>query len=241
MSSTKEPRQPRENVLPTLQRAHYLPSLGALSPDVIARAFFSTTSADNMRNHFSDARMEMTRASSFQSVLQPPQKYEVSRVPGGMNRSLCTYNSEFIRQPLDACGPTNGLREVFKNQASQGSTAGPATPKPPLSSVTTTRTAYSAPKRSASGPVQIFKPKQDVHVNPEAKFMESRSVFHREFRNYNGSLSRSNRVKPPSEAKMAPPLCPDKHVAFSGSTQYTRDYVKHAVKGNVPRSSQLLA
>eukprot|EP00930_Biecheleria_cincta_P088585 TRINITY_DN77840_c0_g1_i1.p1 TRINITY_DN77840_c0_g1~~TRINITY_DN77840_c0_g1_i1.p1 ORF type:complete len:246 (+),score=26.61 TRINITY_DN77840_c0_g1_i1:41-739(+) len=232
MSSAKQ--RPREDAaFPLSQRPHYLPSMGALSPEVIARAFFSTTSGDSMRNHFSDSKMEMARTSSYHSVLQPRQ-YTVSQVPSGMTRSMCTYHSDFVRQPLDACGPTNGLREVFKSQASQGSSAGPNAPKPPLSSVTTARSSYAAPRRSASGPVQSFKPPHDIHVNPEAKFMVSRSCFHREFKNFGSRRNAS--VKPPSDSKMAPPLCPDREVAFSGSTQYSRDYVKHAVQEKVVRS-----
>ncbi|CAJ1363727.1 unnamed protein product [Effrenium voratum] len=206
-------------------RIRPLPSVSkALSPEVCARAFFTTTSGDTMRNHFADASAQMARSSSFSSILQPPSRYHPS--VGGMQRSMCTYNSTFQQKSLDAYGPTNELRELYKQQ-SRGS--GSNAPKPPLSSVTTTKSSYPAyVEEAAAGAVaEIQRPAQAVHVDPSAKFLERSSVLHRDFRRFDArQMQRCHPepAAPPHDAKMAPPLCPDRDSRFQGITQYRRDY-----------------
>ncbi|CAL1152574.1 unnamed protein product [Cladocopium goreaui] len=103
-----------------------LPSVhGVLSPEVCAKAFFSTTSGDTMRNHFAEnpINAQMARSSSFQSIREPPRRFQPSGVDSGMRRSMCTYHSTFTPCSLDAFGPTNELRELYKQQ-SRGAGAG---------------------------------------------------------------------------------------------------------------------
>ncbi|CAK9104476.1 unnamed protein product [Durusdinium trenchii] len=205
-----------------------LPSVhGVLSPEVCAKAFFSTTSGDSLRNHFADGPVnaQMARSSSFQSILQPPTRYQPG-VDSGMRRSMCTYHSTFTPCSLDAWGPTNELRELYKQQ-SRG--AGANAPKPPLSAVTTTKSSYPAYDAQASNAVlsKTQRPHEVVHVDPSAKFLESSSVLHRDFRRFDQKQMRRCHMKPaapPREAKLAPPLCPDKESRFQGVTQYQRDY-----------------
>ncbi|CAL1164994.1 unnamed protein product [Cladocopium goreaui] len=209
-----------------------LPSVhGVLSPEVCAKAFFSTTSGDTMRNHFAEnpINAQMARSSSFQSIREPPRRFQPSGVDSGMRRSMCTYHSTFTPCSLDAFGPTNELRELYKQQ-SRG--AGANTPKPPLSSVTTTKSSYPAydPASAASASSvlgQNQRPYEAVHVDPSAKFLETSSVLHRDFRKFDQKQMRRAHMKPaapPREAKLAPPLCPDKDSRFQGTTQYQRDY-----------------
>ena len=58
----------------------------------------------------------------------PHYGYQARPLPGyevdsGMRRSMCTYHSTFTPCSLDAFGPTNELRELYKQQ-SRGAGAG---------------------------------------------------------------------------------------------------------------------
>ncbi|CAK9085423.1 60S ribosomal protein L32-1 [Durusdinium trenchii] len=79
--------------------------------------------------------------------------------------------------------PTNELRELYKQQ-SRG--AGANAPKPPLSAVTTTKSSYPAYVRSLESleSPRGVRESSVVHVDPSAKFLESSSVLHRDFRRF---------------------------------------------------------
>ncbi|CAK9104566.1 unnamed protein product [Durusdinium trenchii] len=101
----------------------------------------------------------------------------------GAMENLCLEGFEVAIVVLMLHSPTNELRELYKQQ-SRG--AGANAPKPPLSAVTTTKSSYPAYDAQASNAVlsKTQRPHEVVHVDPSAKFLESSSVLHRDFRRF---------------------------------------------------------
>lgn len=160
----------------------------------------------------------------MKDVLQPRSSWQPSQAPG-VGRSMCTYNSEFIQRPLDALPATRELGQLFAVQSTQGQGHSHGSHSLPLSSDTTTRASYPAPA-AAHGAGQSFKPAQEVHIDPTARFMESRSVFQKDFKAYNAqlrSMGRAELAKPPAGSALPLGGC-GTGGTFEGRTSYARDY-----------------
>lgn len=141
-------------------------------------------------------------------------------------RTLCTYASEFIQQPLDGVTVNRELGELFHANAVRGSRGGTDGPKLPLSSDTTTRSSYIAPKPK-KGKEENFKPDHVVHVDPSSHFLETRSVFQRDFGAFNPEqrrMGRAESVKPNSGRTSLPAIGGGALSSFEGVSSYHRDF-----------------
>merc|ERR1712232_789694 len=66
---------------------------------------------------------------------------------------------------------------------------------------TEARSRYVAPLARTSSNFLNYKPAEEVHADPLAKFMESRSCFHRAFCAYDQDQMRLGRAEPAAPAK----------------------------------------
>merc|ERR550534_3631788 len=169
-------RLPRQSCLPSAQKG--------LTPEVAARLYFSTSSSASFKDptqqvcQYVDgaALAREARAASLKSVHGGFQPYQTRRAPGP-SRTMCTYTSDYIQQPLDALPMTKEMGDLFAKKSTHGNTV-TSTPLS-LSSVTTTRAVYVKHKKGGQG--EICRPEQTRHTDPEAKLLETKTNMNRDF------------------------------------------------------------
>mmetsp|Transcript_117883 Transcript_117883/g.263507 ORF Transcript_117883/g.263507 Transcript_117883/m.263507 type:complete len:250 (+) Transcript_117883:92-841(+) len=213
-----QPRRGNPPPKPSQSPASQVPrGLGSLSPELCARMYFSTSSKDSLRDHFSadPVRAAGARATSMKDLLSPPTRWEPSSVPG-MQRSMCTYGTEYVEKPLGAVAVNREMGQMFAANSNQGSQKKTGMP---LSSVTQVRSTY-LPTAAARDP--LFRPEVHLSVDQNARLLESKTVFQRDFQGYDSGMQKMGRgviVKPGGGASHMP-----KASVFNGESCYQQEF-----------------
>lgn len=159
------------------------PRINNVSPDMLQKMFFSTTAKRANVDHFATHPDEAknARPASFKGISIPAAgRWEPSRA-GFASRNDCSYHRDFVELPLDAAPVTRALGQLLGEDAYKGSSAGSG--GMPIQKVTTSKAAF--PQYDGSfKQLGSYKPENPMHVNPEAKFYESKSAFQRQFPAY---------------------------------------------------------
>lgn len=211
-SQDKAPPESIQKVSP-LPKGHE-----SLAAEVRQRMFFTTSTGDAIRQ-FNPREVTHSRGPSF-SFLTAHQGWQRSQVPM-IDRTSCSYTSEFVQKPMDMLEVTNQMKDLFAKKA----VAGETTTVPPGTKLATETSFkhFFGNAAKPGGPEQSFKPSVQVHVDPKAKFMVSCSTFNRDFKPIDGALAR-NAIREPS----VPPgdsVCRS-IAALEYETSYRRDYGK---------------
>merc|ERR1711918_232576 len=126
-------------------------------PEVVRRAFFSTTAKQNLPNHFSESKLHAARAVvdrvHFRNLTQP-LGWRRSEAPP-ITKDFCEYHKEFIPRSLANAKTDREIAGVFREAGRSG---GNASSGQALSSETTTRSAF--PVHTKDGRGNSYKPEQ---------------------------------------------------------------------------------
>jgi len=220
-------KKPTKNARPgPAQATGYKPRAMDLSPDILQKLYFSTSSSRASPDHFAvnaeDAKS--ARPASMKSISQPNLKWEASTAPSA-NRSNTTNAAEYNRKPLDAAPITRELGMLLAGDAYRGQ-GNSNTRGQHLSSETTTKSCYLG-KQSGGGVVQPFKPETNTQIDPRAKFLESKTAFQRQFQEYDEEAVKRSRGKIVIPANSAgSPSGGDAAIRAPNYTTYERDYIR---------------
>lgn len=198
------------NPLPNVQRG--------LPPEVIRRAFFSTTNGGALPNHFKDGGQLHAGRAVVDRVhyrnLTQPLGWRRSEAPG-ITKDFCTYHSEFIPRSLENAKVDREIASVFKENSRSG---GDANTGQKLSSDTTSKAAL--PKHTKDGRGQNYKPEQPIHIDINSRLLETQSRLRQDYPAHDQRMAhrlRGERVEPFSNpVEYGKP--------FIGQTQFSRDY-----------------
>eukprot|EP00747_Dinoflagellata_sp_TGD_P168096 gnl/TRDRNA2_/TRDRNA2_193743_c0_seq1.p1 gnl/TRDRNA2_/TRDRNA2_193743_c0~~gnl/TRDRNA2_/TRDRNA2_193743_c0_seq1.p1 ORF type:complete len:279 (+),score=40.75 gnl/TRDRNA2_/TRDRNA2_193743_c0_seq1:84-839(+) len=155
-----------------------------LSPDAFAKVFFSTASKEGLPDHWarnSALTNPKNAVPTSMKSLNQPLPYQRSSV-GGPQRSSCTYHREFVSKPLDGAPMNKQLGDLFAENSRGGESQQISGLS--LSSKTTTKESYPSYAGKGDARMPNCKPSIQVHVDPTAKFMESKTTFQAHFPNY---------------------------------------------------------
>merc|ERR1711918_24229 len=128
-------------------------------PEVVRRAFFSTTNKGALPNHFSESKLHAARAVvdrvHFRNLTQPLgwRRSEASPI----TKDFCEYHAEFIPRSLESAKVDREVADLF---AVAGRSGGDTIPGQKLESQTTSRSAL--PVHTKDGRGQSYKPEQPV-------------------------------------------------------------------------------
>lgn len=209
----------------------------SLTPEMCAKLYFSTNSRDSLPDYFSggSSRGDLAlgaRPDTMKGVIAAPTQYAPPTQSSSMPRTMCSYSSQYTEMPLDGLKVTRELAIVNAEKSVQGQTGSKNRGKGssmPLnsSSDTTTRQSYGPPdKSSASKRSGLIMPTSFIQVDPNAKFMESKTVFQRDFHDFDAETRRRGRSEPKNPTGGS--HLPQGAQRFEGDTQYRRDYDKGA-------------
>lgn len=218
---------------------------GCLSREAAARVYFSTSSGDQLRNHFSEdpQNARLARSTSMKGVLVPPASWTPSQAES--KRSMVTsYSSEYVRMPMDALPVTRELSQLYAVQGKEGQGRQKGLPVP-LSSETTSKSTYVMPELTAgSGPGASCKPIQECHVDPSSHLLEVTSVSSRDFKAYDPKMIQLGRAVPAKPSKPAVQV----ECCFEGRSSYDREFNYHgklkqsqSVGSNVAKAARVAA
>lgn len=168
----------------------------------------------------------------MKNVFNPSTEWRPPEAPS-IQRASCSYNSSYIQLPLDAAPVNADLQRLFAKNARQG--AGNKG-NMPLSSDTTARSSYTVPVCGPSAGRGIScKPHQEVHVDPSARFTETRSVSQTAFSSFDQKQRvRVELLRPAASCAMGPGMA-----SFEGRTSYDRDY--NSSTATRPETSQKMS
>jgi hypothetical protein len=162
---------------------------GSHSADVLQKLYFSTSSSAALPEH-NTSEVELSHLPSMKSFNQGAG-YHKSELPGP-RRSDCAYSAQFVSMPLDDVAATRELRGMIAASSMEGSSGNKVVEGLSLSSDTTNKAFYGKDRKRAE-PVQIVKPECAIRIRPDAQFLVSKSVFQRDFKEYNQELQQKSR------------------------------------------------
>lgn len=181
------------NPLPTGHRG--------MDPEVVRKAFFSTTANKALPDHFSVSKLHASRAVvdriHYRNLSQPPG-WKPSDVPPMLKKDFCEYHKEFIPRSLENAKVDREIAAVF---CENGRTGGNASTGQPCSSETTFRATYPAHTKDGRG--ASYKPDNPVHIDFNSRLLETTSTLKKSFPAHNRQLAtrfRGERVEPFSNA-----------------------------------------
>jgi hypothetical protein len=161
----------------------------SLSADVFQKLYFSTSSSAALPEH-NKSEVKDSNLPSMKSFNQGAG-YHKSNFPGPQ-RDDCTYSGQFVKLPLDDAAVTKELRKIIASSSREGSSGNKVVEGLSLSSETTNKAAYGQELRP-NEPIKITKPEGGIRIRPDAQFLESKSVFQRDFRQYDLELQNKSR------------------------------------------------
>merc|ERR1712178_318413 len=189
-----------------------------LPPEVVRRAFFSTTTKGALPNHFSESKLPAARAVVDRvhcRNLTQPLGWKRSEAPP-ITKDFCEYHKEFIPRSLENAKVDREVAQLFANAGRSG---GDANTGQKLSSETTSRSAL--PVHTKDGRGQNFKPEQPVHIDINSRLLETQSALRRDYPAPDRHMAhrfRGERVTPFSNAGV------EYGRPFEGKTEFCRSF-----------------
>jgi hypothetical protein len=195
-----------------------------LNAELFKKLYFSTSSKTAFPDHSANQSDLKEAAQPSMNEMKAlcqgaPRVQSQARAP---QRSDCTYAHQYHQMPLDSAPVNNQLRELIAVSSRTGSNK--VVEGLSLSSVTTTRACYGSygdkPARIEQAP--IVKPEGYMRINSDARFLESKSVFQRDFR-WQHDLQNINRKE---NGKSLDHLGGKQAGKFEDMTSYRREFGK---------------
>jgi len=189
--------------------------------DVLERLFFPSASKESLRNHATERPEEFKSAkpTSFKLINQPNGGgWKPSEVPA-VNKSSCTYASQFQELPLDGAQVNRDLGKVFAQNANTGMQA--RTNQAKMSDETTNRVNYT--KKERGNQLGACRPLCHVSTDPTAKFYESKTCFQRNFMPMSDTMLK---IAQSDRAREAPCSYQRPSAALVSYSSYERDFRK---------------
>eukprot|EP00427_Karlodinium_veneficum_P022321 CAMPEP_0169121452 /NCGR_PEP_ID=MMETSP1015-20121227/32678_1 /TAXON_ID=342587 /ORGANISM="Karlodinium micrum, Strain CCMP2283" /LENGTH=250 /DNA_ID=CAMNT_0009184561 /DNA_START=86 /DNA_END=838 /DNA_ORIENTATION=- len=183
------PDQRSMNLLPVGHRG--------MDPEVVRRAFFSTTTRGALPNHFSESKLRASRAVvdrvHYRDLTKPPA-WQPSSIPPMTKKDFCEYHKEFIPRSLANAKVDREMAAMFSENFRSG---GSASTGQPCSSETTFRATYPAPTKDGRG--ESFKPDQPIHIDFNSRLLETTSSLKKSYPAHDRRIAsrfRGERVEP---------------------------------------------
>lgn len=164
-----------------------------LNADIFQKLYFSTSSGAACPNH----------GSAAVQAVQPSMKafnqgagYQKSAAPAPQ-RSDCTYHNNYKQQNLEGAPALKEMRQIIASTSRAGSSTNQVLEGLPLSSDTTSKAFYGAygdrPYPIGHVPERKHGPEGLIRINSDAQFLESKSCFQRDFKQYDEELRNKSR------------------------------------------------
>jgi len=172
---------------------------GNLNAELFQKLYFSTSSKQALPDHKADDIKQAVVPSM--KVLHVGGGYMKSEAPVPM-RSHCTYSHEYHKMPLDDAPVTRALRTLIASTSRAGSSTNQVVEGLSLSSDTTNKAYYGCygDKPVHAEVATIVRPEGYIRINHDARFMESKTVFQRDYPLYSETLQNKGRQPPQKSA-----------------------------------------
>lgn len=154
---------------------------GDVNSEIFAKLYFSTSSRSALPDHAENPeRLKQAAQISMKSFNQG-RGYMKNTAPAPQ-RSMCTYASQYTTLPLDDAPVQKQMAQLIAQSSRQGSNQVVEGLK--IGSDTTAKAFYGqyGDKPMKVEPAVIFKPEGAININRNAQFLESKSVFQRDYR-----------------------------------------------------------
>lgn len=200
--------------------------IGDLSPEVLRRLYFTTTSSASLPNQFEKGarpgeEVRQARSESMQSLTSGVRGYKRTQVRG-VQRDDCTYMSHFVEKPLDANAVNRELASINRIQSREGEL--PSKSLAPIGDATTNKHFYSqspeALRRGGRG--ECLRPAENGHFDKNARSLVRQSASQADYQEYDAASlkrSRSEPARPPPSSHL-----PAIATRLDAKTQYRRDF-----------------
>lgn len=168
---------------------------GSLNSELFQKLYFSTSSKTALPDHTENkAALQQSVQPSMKSLNQGAG-YVKSSLPAPQ-RSECTYSCEYKILPLDDAPVQKEMRQLIASKSRAGSSTNQVVEGLRLSSDTTTKAFYGSygDKPARVDPAMFVKPDQNIRLSKDAKFMESKTVFQRDFKGHDEEVQRKFRL-----------------------------------------------
>jgi len=175
--------------------------IGNLNAELYKKLYFATSSSSALPNHtVNQADLRSAANPSMKSLHQRAAPVQ-SQAPGAQ-RAHCTYSMEYQPLSLDGAPVLNELRHIIASNSRKGSEQNQVIEGLPFSSATTNKAFYGCygdvPVRQEVA--TIVKPEPYMRINHQAKFLESKSCFQRDFRSHEDAGTNFNRRVVPAKS-----------------------------------------
>lgn len=208
-----------------------------MNADLFQKLYFSTSSGAGCPNHFnqSDYSSVVKQAvqpsmKAFNQGTTAPQK---SRAPAPQ-RAHCTYATQYQEKPLDGAPVLNEMRHMIAATSRAGSSTNQVLEGLPLSSTTTTKAFYGDRPR-VDPPERKQGPEGLIRIRSDAAFLESKSCFQRDFKQYDEAMRNNSRREMMENIGQLDMKNPNK---FDAVSSYKRAFGKDRDSRHSPRRSR---
>jgi len=202
----------------------------SLNSELFKKLYFCTSSRTALPDHTNDkVALQQSVQPSFKSLNQPV--YIKNSAPGA-KRSECTHAREYKVHPLDDAPVQREMRQLIAQSSRSGSSTNQVVAGLRLSSDTTTKAFYGSygdvPVRV--DPAMFIPPMENIRLNRDAKFMESKTVFQRDFGGCSEEVQRKFRQDAAKSVADTTPL--KRGGKFDDMTSYKREFGKEPTARN---------
>lgn len=189
-----------------------------MDPELIRKAYFSTTTRGALPDHFSTNKLHASRAVvdrvHYRSISNPPP-WKPSEAPP-MDKDYCEYHREYVTRDLSNAKVDREAAALFLENGRSG---GHSQSGQKLEGVPVTKATYIRHTKDGRG--VSYKPEMPVHIDVDSKLLEVESSLKRDFQRPDPKLAaqfRGERIEPPAGVPM------DHNKVFAGKTDYNREF-----------------
>jgi hypothetical protein len=200
---------------------------GDLNAALLQKMYFATSSKNALPDHTMNQTTLIASAQPSMKSLHVGPGYVKSEVPLPQ-RSQCTHAREYQVLPLDDAPVQREMRQLIASSSRKGQ--GQVVEGLRLSSETTTKAYYGSfgDKLVQSQPASFAKPDQNIRLDRDSKFMESKTCFQRAYQGYDEALQKQFRQ--PVTNGMGYVDSPIKRRGdFNDMTSYKREFGKEPI------------
>lgn len=202
----------------------------SLNADLFQKLYFSTSSRQALPDHHTNTADLALSVAPSMKTLQVGMGYVKSQAPPPM-RSHCTYADQYQTLPLDDVSATREMRNIIASTSREGSSTNKVIEGLSLGSDTTCKAFYGqyGDIRVPVPVAQVIRPEGYIRVSNNAKFLESKTVFQRDYPLYSEDRQQKGR----------PNACDKGHDKmhhlkgrFDDNTSYKREFGKDGPSQN---------
>jgi len=203
---------------------------GSLNAELFKKLYFSTSSRQALPDHHTDTAALALSVAPSMKTLQVGMGYVKSQAPPPM-RSHCTYADQYQTLPLDDVAVTKEMRNLIASTSREGSSTNKVIEGLKLGSNTTCKAFYGeyGDKLYAVPVEQQIRPEGYIRVSNNAKFMESKTVFQRDYPLYSEDRQQKGR---PNACEKGHDKMHHLKGRFDDNTSYKREFGKDGPSQN---------